>query len=149
MNRTLSISLLILALGGALHFGGRGPSRPLPDTPTPPSSIVITIDDPGEAAAVKFMALYAAGLAPEAEKFAQRLRDNPTSNEFAGPGPAAEAWREIAQDVLRASQQGLSNKILDIQDRELGWNAAADYLQSAAKGWNRAASTLNQIPSSR
>lgn len=149
MNRTLSISLLILALGGALHFGSRGPSRPIPDAPTPPSTIVITVDDPGDSAAVKFLALYAAGLSPEAEKFAQRLRDNPTSKEFAGPGPAAEAWREIAQDVLRASQQGLSNKILDIQDRELGWDAAADYLQSAAKGWNRAANALNQIPPSR
>jgi hypothetical protein len=150
MNKTFLFSLLLLVAGGAvLVIPSSGPQPDNGTSPPPSPSISISIDDPGDLAAIKFLALYADGIAREAPKFAERIRNNPTTKEFAGNGPMAEAWREIAQDVTRASQQGLSAKISDIQDKELGYAAAADYLDQAGKGWRAAADSLIKLTGSR
>lgn len=148
MNRFVLIACVLLGAAGVVWtFPGRvvSPDGGLP--PLPPSGIVINLDDPGSTAAIKFLALYADGNAREASKFAQRLRDNPTSQEFAGGSAAGTAWREIAQDVLRASQEGLARKIEAIDSQEQGWSAAADYTASAADGWREAAAALTKLAS--
>lgn len=146
MNKPVLIACVLLGAAG-LVWSIPGPAL-LPDTgqpPVPPSTIVISLDDPGSTAAIKFLALYADGNAREAAKFAQRLRDNLTTREFAGGAAAGAAWREIAQDVLKSSQEGLARKIEAIDSEEQGWIAAGDFTASAADGWREAAAALTKL----
>jgi hypothetical protein len=146
MNKSVLIACVLLGAAGVVwSIPGRQVSTDRDQIPLPPSTIVINLDDPGSTAAIKFLSLYADGNAREAAKFAQRLRDNPTRQEFAGGAAAGAAWREIAQDVLKASQEGLARKIEAIDAEEQGWAAAADYTASAADGWREAASVLTKL----
>jgi hypothetical protein len=147
MNRIATITACVLLGGAGLVWSipGRVVSPDSGQPPAPPSTIVISLDDPGSTAAIKFLALYADGNAREAAKFAQRLRDNPTRGEFSGGAAAGAAWRETTQDILRASQEGLARKIEAIDQNEEGWAAAADYTASAADGWREAAAALTKL----
>lgn len=146
MNKLALSGLLLLAVAGAVWLSpGTGP-QPAPDrTNRPPSTVVITFADPGDVAATKFAILEHAGNARESRKFAERLRQNPQTHEFAGAGPAVDAWRVIAQDVRRTSQEGLALKIMQIQDTPNGWQEAADYLEAAGAGWQRSADALTKL----
>ena len=146
MNKISIFAIVLLGAAGVV-WSIPGPSRStdLGQIPLPPSTIVISLDDPGSTAAIKFLALYADGTSREAAKFADRLKANSTSNEFAGGSAAGAAWRDIAQDVLRTSQQGLANKLASIDEQEQGWQAAGDYVQSASKGWREAANALTAL----
>lgn len=150
MKRTVIASIVLLVLAGVvLVLPAGGPQSQPEAVPLPPSEITITLDDPGDVAAIKFAALYMESLGREAASFAPRVRANPTSGEFAGPGPAANSWRTIAQDVQIAAQTGLSNKIFDIQEKEQGWSTAADYLEQAGQGWTAAAQRLHELSRKR
>ena len=95
MNRFVLIACVLLGAAGVVWtFPGRvvSPDGGLP--PLPPSMIEISLNDPGESAAIKFMALRQRDWHQRGQNLAERIRNNATSKEFAGAGPAAEAWRD-------------------------------------------------------
>lgn len=142
MNKIALTGVVILAVAGAVWWiPERGPQPPPEPTDRPSSTLTIHLNDPGDLAAIKFLALYADGLAREGAPFTAQLR----SQEFAGPAPAAAAWRVISQDVLKASQEGLAQKIETLQDDPRRWEAAADYHAEAINGWRQAAEALRRL----
>jgi len=138
----IAVGCLGLAAVVALTPTGFLPPR---ERPSPRPVPAITLDDPGDRAAIKFMALWASAVSRESAAFSKRLANNPQSKEFAGPAPAAAAWRDISEEVLTASQRGLAAKINAIQDDPDGWSKAAQYQAEASRGWERVAQELSAL----
>ena len=137
MNR---LPILLVVAAGAIWLWPVPPERAAPEPLPPPTPQLLSVDAPGDQAVRAFMQNFAARMAVESPKFAQRVEQGEFANQA---GRAAQVYHDLSEDARHAAQSAILQRVDRDQDDR---TKIVAYIRESAIGWSRIAQTLGGQP---